>query len=142
MNKKLLIFIIIALLVITAGTAWWYLSSLKETPEHSIVVVSGGKEEVIDIDKLSLVDFTGTTVNGKGDKKEIKGQGIKLSDVFNVSDYTEASVIADDAYAAVVKKDEMDQAWLQIEEGEARLVVFGDTDSKRNVKHVVRIEIR
>ena len=142
MNKKLLIFIIIALLVITAGTAWWYLSSLKETPEHSIVVVSGGKEEVIDIDKMSLVDFTGTTVNGKGDKKEIKGQGIKLSDVFNVSDYTEASVIADDAYAAVVKKDEMDQAWLQIEEGEARLIVFGDTDSKRNVKHVVRIEIR
>lgn len=142
MNKKLLIFIIIALLVITAGTAWWYLSSLKETPEHSIVVVSGGKEEVIDIDKMSLVDFTGTTVNGKGDKKEIKGQGIKLSDVFNVSDYTEASVIADDAYAAIVKKDEMDQAWLQIEEGEARLIVFGDTDSKRNVKHVVRIEIR
>lgn len=142
MNKKLLIFIIIALLVITAGTAWWYLSSLKETPEHSIVVVSGGKEEVIDIDKMSLVDFTGTTVNGKGDKKEIKGQGIKLSDVFNVSDYTEASVIADDAYAAVVKKDEMDKAWLQIEEGEARLIVFGDTDSKRNVKHVVRIEIR
>ncbi|MCR5103641.1 MAG: hypothetical protein K6B68_04200 [Eubacterium sp.] len=142
MNKKLLIFIIIALLVITAGTAWWYLSSLKETPEHSFVVVSGGKEEVIDIDKMSLVDFTGTTVNGKGEKKEIKGQGIKLSDVFNVSDYTEASVIADDAYAAVVKKDEMDQAWLQIEEGEARLIVFGDTDSKRNVKHVVRIEIR
>ena len=142
MNKKVLIFIIIGLLVITAGAAGWYLSSLKKTPEHSLVVVSDGKEKVVDIDKLSLVDFTGTTVNGKGDKKEIKGQGIKLSDVFNVSDYTEASVIADDAYAAIVKKDEMDKAWLQIEEGEARLIVFGDTDSKRNVKHVVRIEIR
>ena len=142
MNKKVLIFIIIGLLVITAGAAGWYLSSLKKIPEHSLVVVSDGKEKVVDIDKLSLVDFIGTTVNGKGDKKEIKGQGIKLSDVFNVSDYTKASVIADDAYAAIVKKDEMDQAWLQIEEGEARLIVFGDTDSKRNVKHVVRIEIR
>ena len=142
MNKKVLVFIILGLLVITAGAAWWYLSSLKKTPEHSLVVVSGGKEEVLDIDKISLSDFTGTTVNGKGDKKEINGQGVKLSDVIKTSDYTEAAVVADDAYSAVVKKEEMEQAWLQIEECEARLIVFGDTDSKRNVKHVVRIEIK
>jgi hypothetical protein len=104
--------------------------------------VKNDREELVDISKLKLTSFSGTTVNGKGDKKDVSGEGIKLADVINTSDYSEVSVIADDAYSATVKSEDMENAWLQIEEGEARLIVLGDTDSKRNVKHVVRIEVR
>ena len=141
-DKKILFAVIIILLVITVAAVWWYLGSREKTPENSLIVVSGGKETVVDIDKLKLAEFSGTTVNGKGDKKDITAQGIKLSDVIADQDYSEVEVTSDDAYSAVVRKDEMEQAWLQIEEGKARLIVFGDTDSKRNVKNVVRIEVR
>lgn len=141
-TNKILIIVIIAILVVTAGAAWWYLSNREEVPEDSIVLSTGGSEEIIDISKLKLTTFTGTTVNGKGDKKDIEAEGVKLSDIIGTSDYTEVSVISDDAYSANVKKEEMDQAYLQIEEGKARLYVFGDKDSKRNVKNVVRIEVK
>jgi hypothetical protein len=141
-DKKIIIVVISALLVITALAVWWYLSDRSETPENSLVVLSGGKENIIDISKLNLTTFNGTVVNGKGESKDIEGNGIKLSDIIDASDYSEVSVTSDDAYSVVVKKDEIEQAWLQIEDGEARLIVFGDDNSKRNVKHVVRIEVK
>ena len=141
-DKKIIIVVISALLVITALAVWWYLSDRSATPENSLVVLSGGKENIIDISKLNLTTFNGTVVNGKGESKDIEGNGIKLSDIIDASDYSEVSVTSDDAYSVVVKKDEIEQAWLQIEDGEARLIVFGDDNSKRNVKHVVRIEVK
>ena len=139
---KGLLVIIVLLLAITAGAAIWYNRSLNKTPEHSLVVVTGGSEKVVDIDKLDLVSFSGTAVNGKGEQKDIEAEGIKLEDVIDSSDYTEATVTSDDAYSVDVKKEEMDEAWLEIEDGSARLYVFSDTNSKRNVKNVVRIEVK
>ncbi|MCR5631974.1 MAG: hypothetical protein K6F60_00635, partial [Eubacterium sp.] len=101
-----------------------------------------GEEKVVDIDKLDLVSFSGTAVNGKGEQKDIEAEGIRLEDVIDSSDYSEVTVTSDDAYSADVKKEEMGEAWLEIEEGSARLYVFSDTNSKRNVKNVVRIEVK
>ena len=53
-DKKIIIVVISALLVITALAVWWYLSDRSETPENSLVVLSGGKENIIDISKLNL----------------------------------------------------------------------------------------
>ena len=63
----------------------------------------------------------------------------------NITDYSEICVYADDEYNATVKRDEpgiTDNAWLIEDEEGIRLVVFGDADSKRDVKRVQRIEIR
>ncbi len=139
---KGLLAVIIILLAITTGAAIWYNRSLNKTPEHSLVVVTGGEEKVVDIDKLDLVSFSGTAVNGKGEQKDIETEGIRLEDVIDSSDYSEVTVTSDDAYTVDVKKEEMGEAWLEIEEGSARLYVFSDTNSKRNVKNVVRIEVK
>ena len=141
-DKKIILIVIVVLLVALGGVSIWYLSSRDVTPENAITLVKNDKEELVDISKLSLTSFSGTTVNGKGETKDVSGEGIKLADIINVSDFTEVSVIADDAYSATVKKEDMDNAWLQIEEGTARLIVLGDSDSKRNVKNVVRIEVK
>ena len=141
-DKKIIIFVIALLLVLTVAATWLYLSKRSEIPENSLVLVSGGKEQALDIFDMTLTSFSGSVVNGKGDKKDIEGQGIKLADVIGTSDFSEVAVTADDEFSATVKKEEIDQAWLQIEEGEAGLVVFGDKDSKRRVKHVVRIEVK
>ncbi|MCR5632269.1 MAG: hypothetical protein K6F60_02130, partial [Eubacterium sp.] len=84
---KGLLAVIIILLAITAGAAVWYNRSLNKTSEHSLVVVSGGEEKVVDIDKLDLVSFSGTAVNGKGEQKDIEAEGIRLEDVIDSSDY-------------------------------------------------------
>ena len=139
---KILIAVIVGLLVVTAIAAVWYLSHRDKTPENALTVVSGGKEQVKDIDAFDLETFSGTVVNGKEDKKDIESQGVKLGDVIGTSDFSEVTVTSDDAYSVVVKKDEIDQAWLEIEEGKARLYVFGDENSKRNVKNVVRVEVK
>ncbi|MCR5543328.1 MAG: hypothetical protein K6F55_04190 [Eubacterium sp.] len=141
-DNKIIIFVILGLLVITAVAAVIYLSQRAKTPEHSLVVVSGGKEKIIDIDKLDTFSFSGTVANGKGEKKEVEGEGLMIADIIKTSDYSMITVTSDDAYSAEINKDEMDKAWLQIEDGTARLIVFGDKDSKRNVKNVVRIELK
>ncbi len=141
-DNKIIIFVIALLLVLTAAATWIYLSNRSETPENALVLVAGGNEKALDISGLTLTNFSGTVVNGKGDKKDIEGQGIKLADVIGTSDYSEVTVTADDEFSATVKNEEIDQAWLQIEEGEAGLIVFGDENSKRRVKHVVRIEVK
>ncbi len=80
---KGLLAVIIILLAITAVAAIWYNRSLNKTPEHSFVVVTGGEEKVVDIDKFDLVSFSGTAVNGKGEQKDIEAEGIRLEGVID-----------------------------------------------------------
>ena len=141
-DKKILLVVILLLALITAGAACWYLSTREETTGKTIKVVTGGSEKSVELSSLSLTSMSGTVVNGKGETKEINGQGSKLADVIGTADYSEVTVTADDEYSATVKKEEIDNAWLQVEEDEAMLVVFGDENSKRNVKNVVRIEAK
>ena len=141
-DKKILLIVILLLVVVTAGAACWYLSTREDTSGKTITLVTTGSEKNVEISGLKLTSLSGTVVNGKGEKKDIKGQGIKLADVIGVTDYSEVTVTADDAYAASVKKEEIDQAWLKIDGEEARLIVFGDENSKRDVKNVVRIEVK
>ena len=91
---------------------------------------------------------SGETTNKKGETKKIEAEGYSLSDIpalTGISDYNDIVVFSDDEYNAEVSKDELadhDKAWLINDDGEIRLIVFNDQDSKRNVKNVVRIEIR
>ena len=54
-------------------------------------------------------------------------------------------VVADDEYAAEVSAEELAQdgrVWLLKTDGGFRLIVFGDQNSKRDVKNVARIEVQ
>ena len=141
-DKKIILIVILVLILITAGAAWWYLSSREEASGNTFTLVANGTEKEVEISGLKLTDFSGTTVNGKGDKKDVSGKGIKLADVIGTTDYSEVTVTADDAYSASVKKEEIDRAWIQVEDDSAKLIVFEDENSKRNVKNVVRIEVK
>ena len=63
-DKKIIIFVILGLLIITAIAAVIYLSQRTKTPEHSLVIVSGGKEKIVDIDKIDTFNFSGTVAAG------------------------------------------------------------------------------
>ena len=120
----------------------------------------GGKEKSIAWEKLPSGAFSGELVNGKGETKHSEFEGCELSEALKAMNITVSggetlSVSSEDNYTAelsgaevlepgkvyiALKKDgKMTES---IEGGQgAQLVVFGDQNSKRAVKHLKRIEI-
>ena len=104
----------------------------RESDEKFTVLINGEK---VNVSALSLSEVKGGIVNGKGGKSEICAEGISLNELFDC----DLTVKAADSYTAEIGKDELDKAYL-IKDGDMiRLVVFGDTDSKRNVKNVAEV---
>ena len=146
--KKRIVITICALLALTAVIASVYLLTREKVPENSLLVKTQNGSVSLSINDLELSDVSGETVNKKGETKKIEAKGYSLSDIpelAGISEYSEVCVFSDDEYNASVSSDELSdhgKAWLITEDEGLRLIVFGDSDSKRNVKNVVRIEIR
>lgn len=151
MNKKKAVIVAAVLICLTAVLAVIHLSTRHKVPEGSLEIQFEGKSIYADADGLEMVQVRGTTINGKGEEKEIDTTGVQISDVLKEAgiepgNIESLSVCSDDEYSATLTGDEItapDKAFLVREDdGSLRLIVFGDNDSKRNVKNVVRIEIR
>jgi hypothetical protein len=146
--KKRIILIISILLVITAAIACIYVFSRPKVESGTFLLRTGSGDKTIRFSELPLSNVSGETINKKGKTKKIDAKGYSLSDIpalTGISDYSDIIVFSDDEYNAEVSKDELsdhDKAWLINDDGGIRLIVFKDEDSKRNVKNVVRIEIR
>lgn len=145
MKKRL--FIIIPILILTGILSFIYLRTRQSVPAGNILIKSPVGETMVDLFALKLSEVKGQITNKKGETKDIDSEGIGLEDIpalAGVSEYTDMTVYADDEYNAVISKDELvpKNAWLIKNDGSVRLVVFKDTDSKRDVKNVVRIEIK
>lgn len=142
-NKKIYIFIIL-LLVITGIAAFAHLSTRDVVPENGIQVIVNGDSKILDIDNLKYENVTGSYVTGKGEEREVDGPGISLEAILkeaSVSKFTKVSVTSDDSYSVEITAEENAEAYLLHEEDSLRLIVFGDKDSKRNVKNVMTIEV-
>ncbi len=146
MKKRIVI--ISVLLIITASLVFIYLRSRPSVNAGDILIRSQKGDLTVALKDLDLVDVHGSIKNKKGETKEIDSKGIALSQIpslAGISDYSELSVFADDEYKAVMSGEELkqpDNAWLiMTDDGGIRLVVFNDTDSKRDVKNVVRVEV-
>lgn len=145
MNKSvgtILAVVILILAGVTVFAARTYQGELADVPEGQIVLATDGAEKIIRFSDMKLSDMSGDMKNGKGETKHIEGKGVLIADVVGKTDFSEAVVIADDAYRAVVTPEDLENAWMLVNEEGARLVVFGDDNAKRDVKNVVRIEVK
>lgn len=146
-KHKAFIFIII-LVVLTGAAAFLHLSTREQVPEHCVAVSYDENIVYVDLDTLAYEHVSGVRINGKGEEKPVEGQGILLKDMlaqYEISYYKTISIISDDSYTANVDSTEVledGKVYLMYEEEELRLVVFGDTDSKRSVSNVVKIDIQ
>ncbi len=147
-NRKFTLILIALLLAVTAVVAAVYLTNRPAAAEGALRVEYGGRTAELSLERLEPVPVRGVLVNGRGEEKAIETQGVPLSQVLReagVSGYAEVTVTADDAYSAVVTSDEInapDRVYLIQEEDGPRLIVFGDSDSKRSVSGVVRLTVR
>lgn len=124
-------------MLVTAILALVHLTTRTPEVEGSILV----NGEAVSIASLDLEQVTGTIVNGKGEEKQIDARGINIAKLSD-GDYESITITASDEYSAVVNADETDNAYLILDDENPGLVVFGDSNSKRCVRDVVRIDFQ
>lgn len=145
-SRNVWIFISLCILVVM-GLSFWHLATRDTVPKHHILVETKDQKTYIDLDKVKTEAVRGEVVNGKGEVKEVSGEGILLSTLLKdelLTDYETVLVCALDEYQVTLTKEELlkeGTAYLFLEENSARLYVFGDENSKRNVTDVVKIVI-
>ena len=126
----------------------------KMPPKGSIPIYYDGKQSYFDPAKASTIDVAGVTMTTKGETKDVSAKGYLLKDVFSLSgikasDYKSIGATASDSAFATLYPDEVDdpgKVYL-IEDTSDKgdkilsLVVFGDKDSKRQLKDIIRIDL-
>lgn len=127
-----------------------HFTTRTDVPEGALLVKCGDKTEYVDLKSLDTVPVQGTIVNGKGEKSEVDTRGAAVSEViaeagFKPENAQTVKVTADDEFSAELSGEEINgdgKAYLVNEgDGSMRLVVFGDSNAKRNVRNVVILEI-
>lgn len=146
-DKKNILAIICFCLIAVSALAVFHNRTREAVPDGCIRI-EGPVKETVKLSDISVARKIGQTFNKKGEQKEISGEGIDICDLLSgyvSSDYEEITVVSDDEYKAVITKEELeipDNAVLLIEDSVARLYVFQDTYSNRNVSNVKRIIIK
>lgn len=142
--------LLLTLLVLTALLAAWYLTTRDLVPEHAIRITWAGKTTDLDVTKLTGEPVKGIVVNGKGQESVIDTMGVPLAMVLketqvDVAAVESVTVTAQDAFSAELTGEEVrtdGKVYLTFDKDDAALIVFGDTNAKRNVRQVMQIDVR
>ena len=151
-TSKTMKILIIALLLVTVIAAGAYLALRAQIPEDAIALEYGSTTYIVDLQDIKMTEIHGERVNGKGETKPVDGMGFHLQDLVAWTlgkDFTcdTVTITASDGVSAEITADELNEEgkvvllWNE-EDGRLQLIVFGDSDSKRSVKQVERIEVK
>ena len=148
MKKYKVIIFTVVLILLTVAAAVIHLNTREVVAEGSLLLIAGDKEITLDLSEFAYEQVTGVRVNGKGEEIPVEGFGVAVKEVLaqaKVAEYERIKVISDDAYQAEISAEEVEdgtKAFLILdEEKKLRLVVFGDTNSKRSVSNVAQIVV-
>lgn len=151
-NKHRSLLLPAGLLIVTVTAAYIHLNTRTQVPEGNLLLTAGENSREIRYDELKFGRVTGIRVNGRGEELAVEAPGIRLEEVlayawagdgaYDIEASDIITVVSDDSYQAELSGEEVldeDRAYLILEEEGLRLVVFGDTDSKRSVSDVKQI---
>jgi hypothetical protein len=113
-----------------------------------LVVSYQNKQQEVVFAQLPLQQIQGTISNAKGQTFPVDAKGLSAEAflaALNISGFSKMTVVADDEYRAEVSAAEIAAedtvALILQEDGGVQMVVFTDSNSKRNVTNVVRVEV-
>ncbi len=127
-----------------------HLTGDRNVEKGRIEIIRKDQKWFVSESEIARIPVKGELINGKGEHVQIDAKGSLLADVLTSIgiDPAEVAVLkisSEDAYSAEISGEEL------MEEGKVyltsngdktfTLVVFGDSNSKRKVKNVVRIEV-
>lgn len=159
MNKKTKsILAVIAACLIIAAIVLAVKVRGNSVREDGLVINAGGKTVNVSLKDLNRTSFSGEIVNGKGEVSSHEYKGIELNVLLNekgieVSEDAKITVSSEDNYTAELSGSEIlkeGTVYIAVEcDGEkiegiegtegARLVVYGDANSKRQVRYLKTI---
>ena len=147
-NKKTIRIILAILLCVTAALAAAHAVTRDRVPEGALVIQYGDKKEYVVLDALPMEEISGRIRNGKGEETEVHEQGVPLSAILKAAGIDSnviqtLSAVAEDEFSAAFSRDEVNEpgkAFLaKDKDGSMKLIVFGDSNFKRNVRNVVKL---
>lgn len=143
-DKKRILVIVLTCVFLSVIFTLINLLTHPDIPEGVIRIECKNDKYLIKVDEIKTVEVSGQMINGKGEARDITKEGILLSNLISeyCDDFSKVKVISDDEYYAELSASEIlneEKAYILITETTARLLVFGDKDSKRNVSNVKRI---
>ena len=118
--------------------------------QGQVEIIRKDQKRVVGESDIARAPVKGELINGKGERVRIDAKGSLLADVLTSAgiDPAEVSVLnitSQDAYSAEVSGEDLREAGkvylISDGDGAFTLVVFGDSNSKRKVKNVARIEV-
>lgn len=130
-------------------------------PDQSGLIIQNGEKTITcNWEDLNKAVFTGEIVNGKGEVSNHEYKGIELIELFNakgieIQEDTKITVTSEDNYSAEITGEEVmtgskvyvavvcDNEMIESIEGNqgGQLVVYGDANSKRQVRYLKTITI-
>ena len=148
MKKKTAFLLVVAVLLLTAVLAVVHLTTREQVETGQLVVSYQNKQQEVVFTKLPLQQIQGTISNAKGQTFSVDAKGLSAEAFLaelNISSFSKMTVVAADEYRAEVSADEIAAedtvALILQEDGGVQMVVFPDSNSKRNVTNVVRVEV-
>ena len=164
MKKKTLWIAAVALLVIAVLAVGLIVRNGQTAREAAgaVTLKTGGQALQIPLGELDQTAFSGETVNGKGERFTHDYRGVPLKALLedrqvDLSAVSTVTVTAADQFSAEYTIDEINEegkVWLAVQvDGQgvegidpgtpgAQMVVFGDPNSKRNVRCLTEIETK
>lgn len=148
MKKKTAFLLVVAVLLLTAVLAVVHLTTREQVETGRLVVSYQNKQQEVVFTKLPLQQIQGTISNAKGQTFSVDAKGLSAEAFLaelNITGFSKMTVVADDEYRAEVSAAEIAAedtvALILQEDGGVQMVVFPDSNSKRNVTNVIRVEV-
>lgn len=139
-GKKAMLLTTLALLVCAGIFALLWQRLRTPAAEGALQLLQEGQTEELPFALLDAGEVKGTLVRSKGNE-EILARGISVKDLLKDRSYSFIEAVSDDAYTARIPAEDAARAYIILEDGKPRLIVFGDTDAKRSVKGLIRLEL-
>ena len=148
MKKKTAFLLVVAVLLLTAVLAAVHLTTREQVETGQLVVSYQNKQQEVVFAQLPLQQIQGTISNAKGQTFSVDAKGLSAEAFLaelNITGFSKMTVVADDEYRAEVSAAEIAAedtvALILQEDGGVQMVVFPDSNSKRNVTNVIRVEV-
>lgn len=149
MKKNRILIISISILVLfTVCLAILHSVTREPVTPGTIQIVCGDQTMEISLDSIERSAVHGSVVDGKGEEHTVDADGVLLADFLEnvgITAVSQVTVFADDEYSATVSADELyeeDRVYLLLRDGDRpQIIVFRDSNSKRNVRSVVRLVV-
>lgn len=150
-TKKTILILLAVLLCLTAGLAAAHSITRDKVPAGALLLQHGDRQDYVLLEKLPMEEISGVIRNGKGEEMELQEQGVALSAVLRSAGIDSAAVqtlsaVAEDEFSAELSGEEVNEpgkAFLaKDKDGSMKLIVFGDSNSKRNVRNVVKLIVQ